>query len=409
MAPSQATSIQNYGVFRFLTRQGERLPVLIHLESGIPARLALRYALEQRDRGSSPRLEARLRRIGALYDWYASRLTLDLDALFLAGEAPRIQHLKRAVADFRRGDLLPDFKRPQVAARTLNACIRAWLDFLAFGMFPDLWRTGHHNDDDVHARQGRRDNLAEITEALQALRLPEPEFVSHEPLIPDDLRLLEIALFGPSSCFAAQALQRNRLIYRLIRFTGVRGGEALKIMLADLPPLESAGAVIERRLLQRARYLKIVRRPDDPEDPRLREARVKRGDRDIPIPDDLAEDLWEYAKGRGPSASPYLFVSSNDPAKPLSFSRLEDIAHQLSVAATKLAPTGRTVHLNWHRLRTTRAVEAVPEFFPGGKETHANTREFLHYFGWQTPDSAEPYLKSLRQSRRLSAAVSNVK
>ncbi|HEX8131594.1 MAG TPA: site-specific integrase [Pyrinomonadaceae bacterium] len=100
--------------------------------------------------------------------------------------------------------------------------------------------------------------------------------------------------------FKASLQFRNHVIIELMLATGIRRGELLKIKLRHLP----YGPKIT---------LSIERAPDDPEDTRRNEPRVKTLEREIPLPKWLAKALWEYArKHRKKGNHPYLFTSNRD-------------------------------------------------------------------------------------------------
>ncbi len=393
-----------------VTEVGERFAVLICGHTGVPKRMALRFSFDDRCCGGAARILQRLRRISDLYNWYDSELKCDLDALLLDGRLPRQQDIARALRDLgadrdyfvRKQPARCEVEPTPCSAAQTNQRIGAWLSFLRFASIPDNWRSGYNNSDDG-SRSERSNYIYELSEMLALQRQVMPECDSHKGLSGDELVAIESVLLA----LFPNTRVRNVLIYRLLRFGGVRIGEALKIKAVDLPSIERAGSSALRRLYGEPYAVKIKRRPDDPDDTRTREARVKRGDRCVELPDDLVEDLQAYAKVRSQSASvsPYLFISSVDPAKPLSQSRAEKIIKIIGNAAHDYFsvhfPDQRSslLELCWHRLRTTRAIEMVPHFFPGGVETESAKEEFILQFGWAAMDYAKPYLKELRRAR----------
>lgn len=97
--------------------------------------------------------------------------------------------------------------------------------------------------------------------------------------------------------------RRNWALVRLLVTTGLRQGEARQLKATDVDT-----AVNE---------LRVERRHDDPEDPRVREPNAKTYDRIIPFGNDMAEDLEDYILGPGSDAaekrgSPFLFLSHDN-------------------------------------------------------------------------------------------------
>lgn len=404
--------LKDYGLVKLITEEGERFPVLIDRGTGIPVRLVLRYSFEERCRGGAARIEDRVRRIGELYQWCRSQ-GYDLDALLLRGARMSIQHVCRALYDVQQWpeQILanaPESRRGQLSTICSpglhNRRITAWLSFMGFCSVPHNWRSGECEETREERRE-RRFYLEEIKGVLDSRRQPLRECDSHSPLSENEQSAVDLVLgAAASSPFRKNTRFRNTLMVRTGR-AGLRIGEVLKIKLCDLPQEPGLGTKILYAAIGEPQILKVVRRPDDPDDPRRRESRVKRGDREVEISDELAADLRKYAKQRGANAGPYLFVSTSNPSRPLTQSRVEKIIKQIATAAAK---TYEELHpdephtlnaLCWHRFRTSRAIQLYPEFFPGGEETESGKREFTEHFGWASMRSARPYLKELRRCK----------
>lgn len=80
--------------------------------------------------------------------------------------------------------------------------------------------------------------------------------------------------------FSQHVRFRNNLIIKILLETGIRGGELLNIKLADFDYIHKS--------------LCIVRRPDDQNEPRLRQPLVKTLERKIPLSKELVEIIQEY-------------------------------------------------------------------------------------------------------------------
>lgn len=93
---------------------------------------------------------------------------------------------------------------------------------------------------------------------------------------------------------------RNALMFDVMYETGMRTGEVLALRIEDLD--------------SQAGTLSVVRRHDDPDDPRKRQPVPKTSERDIPIRLELAKNLRAYVmevRSKVPRANqgPYLFVT----------------------------------------------------------------------------------------------------
>ncbi|BDU70866.1 tyrosine-type recombinase/integrase [Mesoterricola silvestris] len=126
---------------------------------------------------------------------------------------------------------------------------------------------------------------------------------------------------------------RNRLIVNLLYCLGIRRGELLGLKARDLK-----GAKVF-----------VLRRPDDPEDPRKYEPNTKTRDRDLPVNSGLQAMWLDYVslvRGKFPMARkhPLLIVNHRD-GLPLSFSGLAKIFKDLRAVA------GVPKNLSPHKLR----------------------------------------------------------
>ena len=96
------------------------------------------------------------------------------------------------------------------------------------------------------------------------------------------------------------AKRRNMLMLNLMDKTGMRGGEILAMKLDDIP--------------RHAYEAKVIRRHDDPEDPRHYQPVPKTAERDIPISRELHSQIREYidkerALTPGADRHPYIFIT----------------------------------------------------------------------------------------------------
>lgn len=94
--------------------------------------------------------------------------------------------------------------------------------------------------------------------------------------------------------------KRNALAFNILHATGMRAGELLGLRLGDIDYQE--------------KEIKVVRRHDDPNDPRSRQPVAKTNQRSIPITAGLLQQVRDYvlnerANTPGAHSHPYLFVT----------------------------------------------------------------------------------------------------
>lgn len=166
---------------------------------------------------------------------------------------------------------------------------------------------------------------------------------------------------------------RNFTMVYLAINTGVRIGEMLKLTLDQIPR-------------GREEHITVKRNPDDPNDPRSEEPRVKTNERELFVPMSIRRILGAYTtQYRERSRYPYLFLTQG--GEPLSLRGARHIVEHISKVAG--------FRLTWHRFRHTFLdniyVDVVDE--PNGKDL---LREIA---GWSSDLSAEPYVRLARQRK----------
>jgi len=308
----------------------------------------------------------------------------------------RSEHSKRVLAKNPKDDR---------SGALTNKRIEAWMSFFSFVYRPSLWKTGLGVASGYRLREEFQPQIDLISEILTSHRIGLVEPTSHKSLRPDELAAIDEVLKTNRCNFEAPSLLRNRSMYYTARITAARKGEFLKLKLANLPDTESKVAALIRRNAGRTLTITIERNHDDPEDTRENEPRVKRSGRVVEIPDELFDILRDYKAVRESlkPASQYLFLTA-DGKRPLSISRTDAILKQISRSATLQFETqhpgvDHTLRkLTWHRLRTTRANELLPIYFPNNQWDPNSEDDFLYALGWKSRDSARPYLLQLRRS-----------
>jgi integrase len=212
--------------------------------------------------------------------------------------------------------------------------------------------------------------------------------------------------------YSVRTRVRNDLMLQCARWGGLRRGELLKLQCCDIGPagddyaLSSGALATERQPYGEPGVdeIRILRRPDDPEDSRNPPPKVKSRERIIAFPTWLIVALHAYADGIPPIGrrarhvkTPYLFVDLQS-GLPLSLAAADDAIKAIRIpAATRFAEiypeaTHTLKTLSWHRFRHTRAKELLLEFRDEGA---IGIEKFCDYFGWKNLKSAEPYINDL--------------
>jgi integrase len=190
-----------------------------------------------------------------------------------------------------------------------------------------------------------------------------------------ELLLFDVMRPGnPRNPFTDPAVQfRNYLIIKMLRVTAERGGEALNIQIGDLDFNNN--------------QLRVVRRPDAPEDHRANQPRVKTQQRVLPLVPSTMAEVRHYiveVRKRIPNSArdPYLFVthkSGPTQGKALSLSSLHEMFYTIAAAHPELE--GVTAHDLRHRWNYaySKAMKAHPEI------SHAEAEQLRNSLaGWTT-------------------------
>jgi integrase len=408
-----------YSVLLHTFPTGERLPLLINNDTGIPPILSLRYTLARRSKGGSARLTSLLRGLADLYDWCEKVAKVNLDDLITSGQLISLHWLERALTDL---DTINNMKRSEEGingqatlirngnARAHNQRLRAWEDFLLWALYPKNYQSRYQPDSDPEVKKQRRERRVELELFFSDARKPEPASVHHSGLKSEELEAIMVAIgpdesgIFPKSGFSEHTRLRNWNMYSVARWGGVRRGEVLKLKTCDVP--QRVKDEITGQLVYTNHEIQIVRRPDDPDDPRTsRTPSVKRGSRAVVLPETLLDDLNAYIDERNAAGftTSYLFVSES--GSPLSIERADNIIKQIgrygaSVYEERHPGVPHSLcELSWHRLRYTRAKELLPVFLEAGA---IGLDEFLEYFGWASLESAAPYIKELHHERAVA-------
>jgi integrase len=350
---------------------GERFPVLLTL-NWIPVPLPTRYTVHKlRDSDQLETIVGKLRAIRFLYQWSAEYTPrIDLEERIRSGEFLTTAHLlsfkewvrsrKNMNVVQMRTEVLPGDK-VAVSNNTVNTYIDAVRDFLVWAHEtqggagePELNR---------HATKWNANKLtATPARALFALT-PEQQ-----------RRLLQhVHPCSPTNPFHEPIRLRNYLIVCVLLYCGVRRGELLKIRVGDA---QTKGGDTG--------YITVVRRPDDPADPRSHPPSVKTRGRRLYISDELRGLLVAYLRQRK-SKQPYLFVDP-ETGFPLSGGAITVMIDRIRTTDPMLLETGMTAH----SLRRSFEENLTPVLEKSGfpPEVQTSIRNYLSGWSEQSQQAA---------------------
>lgn len=338
---------------------GERLPVLLDRSNGLPVFHPNLYALtelRQTNRASAT-IERTLREIAVLLDFLAdaginlSDRLRDGYLLSLWEIDGLARHCRESVESAReteracRGRVLCLGKKraasnPKLVSHTTAAnrlrTIHAYLSWLV------ALRLSHTEQRDT-ARQQLEQAKESVLPIIMA-RIPVAKgrnALGRRQGLPSEMleRLLQVVIpDSPENPWkSAFVRQRNALIMCWLSQFGLRRGELLNVKISDID--------------FRKNEVMIARRPDDPEDPRMYQPKVKTRDRRLNLRDALAKLTHEYiiqnrTKIPGARRHQYLFVTEHTGA-PLGLSALSKMFQTLRLKVPYL-PDDLSCHVLRH-------------------------------------------------------------
>jgi integrase len=203
---------------------------------------------------------------------------------------------------------------------------------------------------------------------------------------------------------AGEARSRNYLMIRIADELGLRAGEILGLWVEDITYGNKP-------------TLSVVRRHNNPLDPRKKQSVPKTLERTLPLSQELAAALNTYiinerSKHFGAKNHSILFVASQNPWKghPLSYNSLADAIKSISLVDPDLL-----ADITPHALRHDRACRFIDELEAINHAANTNNkikritdgeieRSIMDFFGWANPKSAAIYLKR-RTRERVDTAM----
>lgn len=209
--------------------------------------------------------------------------------------------------------------------------------------------------------------------------------------------LFEVIRIGSEqNPFTPEVQRRNRLIILLLYHLGLRGGELLNIKISDIDFSKH--------------QVKVVRRPDERDDPRVNEPNVKTLERTLPLSETLSKELHDYVTTdrrmvSNAKRNNFLFVthkSGPTVGQPISKSGYHKVLVVVKAVSPKLyALTGHKLRHTWNR-KFSELMDSMDT--PPSEERQEQIRSYL--MGWKPGSgSAGYYNKRFRQEQANKAAL----
>jgi integrase len=188
---------------------------------------------------------------------------------------------------------------------------------------------------------------------------------------------------------------RNKLVVYLLRSLGKRRGEVLNIRLGDINFA--------------AHRIDIVRRADDPNDPRERQPLVKTNEHSIPLYPELEDLIQEYMRVRrkipGTRQHPYLLVTHQagpTQGQPMTIEGMRKVFRVLKTCDPALRRIHPHLLRHFHSDTMARVQQQGPQT-PQSRETARRTRNWL---AGRRPESEVDAVYTRRAIEKEAADVS---
>lgn len=395
-------------------RNGERHSVLSR-PGGLPVHEVTLYLAKFRKRGRSANTIHAVCTVMALLYRELDKANIDVIQRLRQGRfltAPELNRLADAtqyrVADLSREECADEGRRPQkvdvrrirmrrkaavvelAAVDVANQAsrIRYMADFLGFlvSYFGAALPVPERKALELEAAHELRSFRAQVPKVSGRATLGAREGLSKE----DQDRLLKVIHpDSPENPWQRGFVRlRNWLIVVLLLSTGMRRGELLGLRIGDLD--------------QRLPKLRVMRRADSSDDPRVIEPNTKTNDRELELRPAIVRAVWDYInnhrkKIKAARKYPHLIVA--DDGQPLSLKSMDKIFAQLREACP-----GLPVRLTSHVMRHTWNVRFSEQAELMGLTDAVEERARSEQQGWADPKSAATYTRrhATRKGRELS-------
>ena len=323
----------------------EQLSYLVNQRTGELLPLTFTYALERRLDSQSSTIKNIMHSLANLYE-LAFENDFSLDS-YLIGEKEYdseafetfVQRLFVFLMSRDRSPIVVGAVTAKIQIGTFNNYWGNIIDYIFFWLNKTFRR--------LKSKYGE-ERVRSLTHKMASL---QDRFDQYTPRIsqPQTLRLLNkqdllklFDMFRPdSSAFREESVQwRNWAIFLTLLDSGMRKGELLNLRMSDLPQPGSTG-------------IKIVRRPDSPDDPRINRPRVKSSGRIVVLNRRTITAIHEYITTFRPdfAGSPFIFLN-DDCIGPLSINALNEIFNKVSrISGIKVSSHVLRHTRHYYRLR----------------------------------------------------------
>lgn len=398
---------RDFGTVTFVMDGGERYCHVVDHSSGLPEYYPCLYLTTQlRNRGdASSTIESVAGHLVVLLR-FAHHFGIDL-GLRLLERAYLHEHELDALRDFaqhrfRKTPKIPSLKVPSSfdgmdkPEDIVNSGTQyARLTTIAFYLG---WLAKHILHNPNHDDTTRINAMVEQLKARRPVRKGRNQ-IKDRALDDAQIEILfeVIRLGSEHNPFVKPLQRRNRLMILLLFHLGIRGGELLNIRIDDID--------------MTSQRIRIARRADEIDDPRIRQPNVKTLERLIPLSDNLIKEIYEYItqdRRHVPNArkNKYLFVThKNGPSvgKPVSKASYHKVMAVVRAVSPKLyAMTGHMLRHTWN-YKFSAKMDSMD--VPLSEEKQEQIRSFL--MGWKPGSgTASTYNKRFIEQKAFDAAIS---
>ncbi len=311
----------DYKIVNQRHEDGERLPMSVN-DKGQPIIEPNIFIFTQR--GLAWRtLKKKIRTINLVHKW-ADKNEIDLAKRISSGVLFSESEINGSLLPFlRKSHQRRKVQKLVVAAKTYNTIVMYAEEYLIWWINSILVNIAA-TDTRFQSIQEKKAIIAEWLEEAKLTNSSASNETSKGLTAEQVTLLLEIIdpEFQGNPWKSEEVRRRNQLIILLLILFGLRPGELQTALVEDIQFGAISGAV-------------VVRRPHDPNDPRLNSPEVKRSGRVLPIMDfQLSKIIDNYImewrptfEARNPKGSPYLVLS--DEGNPISYSSIAKIFPQL--------------------------------------------------------------------------------
>jgi len=364
----------------------ERLPILIFRDTRLPLLEPNRYLLSLRVRVSAATLVTVAWQLCHIF-WWVRACMPDFEEILQSGQIPNLSRVRNSLLPWLKVRSFSASGSPKilyVSNDTFNSRLATLEDYMVQAL-EGYVVGGGGNPAEVTRCRAQVDSLQRF---LDSQRLgsqdPEERFALSEE---EQLRLFEIS--SPSSPVNPWrgyiCKRRNETMVHLLFKSGIRRGELGNLRVDDVV------------LVKHEPFIRVMRRPDDADDPRLRQPVVKSLARAIPIDVCLWQSIEDYIREIRPLTPqalthPYLFVNSRNGA-PLSIYSINEVFAGLS------EPMGIRIHPHIGRHTFTTGLEAM--LIEEGHSEGETVAMLMSANGWKSKMTVNTYNKRNTEESRI--------